>query len=104
MSEIRDMTTEAGLARFEGLSDAIVFFHKDLCPHCKNMEKVLDKFAARAPQVDIYSVNSEARPELMKELGFERVPTLVFVRGGKVAKVFSGIMNPRELQALYASI
>lgn len=104
MSAIRDITTEAGMAHFEGLSDAIVFFHKSLCPHCKNMEKVLDKFGARAPQVAISSVDSEARPELMKELGFERVPTLVFIRDGKVAKVFSGIMNPRELQALYASI
>lgn len=104
MSELRDMTDDAGMARFEGLADAIVFFHKELCPHCKNMEKVLDKFSARAPQVELYSVNSESRPELMKELGFERVPTLVFVRGGKVARVNSGIMNPRELQALYASI
>lgn len=104
MSDIASITEQAGGDYFSGLEDAIVFFHKHLCPHCKNMEKVLAKFGAKAPHVQLLSVDSEARPELMAELGFERVPTLVFVRGGRVAKVHSGIMNPRELAALHESV
>lgn len=104
MSAITSITEKAGMDFFSGLEDAIVFFHKELCPHCKNMEKVLTKFSAKAPSVELYSVDSEKTPELMEELSFERVPTLVFIRGGEVAKVHSGIMNPRELKALYASL
>lgn len=89
---------------FASLSDAILFFHKELCPHCKNMEKVLIKFSAKAPSVEIYSIDSEIHPELMKKLSFERVPTLVFVRNGEVVKVHSGLMNPRELKTLHASL
>jgi thioredoxin 1 len=97
--------SDAHLAeRFQSFGDAIIFFHKELCPHCKNMEKVLLKFSTKAPAVEICSVDSEKHPELLQELGFERVPTLVFIRGGKVAKIQSGIMNPRELAALHASI
>jgi len=89
---------------FASLSDAILFFHKELCPHCKNMEKVLIKFSAKAPSVEIFSIDSESHPELMEKLTFERVPTLVFVRNGEVIKVHSGLMNPRELKALHASL
>lgn len=89
---------------FAALSDAILFFHKELCPHCKNMEKVLIKFSAKAPSVEIFSIDSEIHPELMKKLSFERVPTLVFVRNGEVVKVHSGLMNPRELKTLHASL
>ena len=89
---------------FVSLSDAVIFFHKELCPHCKNMEKVLIKFSGKAPSVEIFSINSEAHPELMEKLSFERVPTLVFVRNGEVVKVHSGLMNPRELKALHASL
>lgn len=89
---------------FCNLSDAILFFHKELCPHCKNMEKVLEKFSAKAPAVEIFTVNSEEHPELMEKFSFERVPTLVFIRGGNAVKVHSGLMNPRELKALYSSL
>lgn len=104
MSAVIDITPEAGTQCFAGFADAIVLFHKELCPHCKNMLKVLEKFGARAPDTALLSVDSEARPELMAELGFERVPTLVFLRNGAVAKVYTGLMNPRELQALHAAI
>ncbi|MFW5488492.1 MAG: thioredoxin family protein [Desulfovibrio sp.] len=104
MSAIHPLTDQASLEFFAGLDDAIVFFHKDLCPHCKNMEKVLEKFSAKAPDVQLFSVDSEKHADLMETLSFERVPTLVFVRSGQVATVKSGLMNPRELKALYASL
>lgn len=104
MCAIRPIDEQASLEHFSTFSDAVILFHKELCPHCKNMEKVLTKFAAKAPDVALCSVNSEARPELMAELSFERVPTLVFVRDGKVVQVKSGLMNPRELKALHASL
>jgi thioredoxin 1 len=104
MSDITPLDAQYIENGFSGLEDAVLLFHKELCPHCKNMEKVLTKFAAKAPGVAIHSVDSEENGDLMKELSFERVPTLVFVRNGQVAKVRSGLMNPRELKALYADL
>ena len=104
MSEINEITEQASMEHFNSFADAIVIFYKELCPHCKNMEKVLTKFGAKSSQVELYRVNSEAKSELMQELAFERVPTMVFVRHGHVAKVHSGLMNTRELKALHASI
>ena len=104
MSTIVQLPKEHVENFFASISDAIVFFHKELCPHCKNMEKVLEKFSAKHPSVELYSVDSEAHPELLKKLSIERVPTLVFIRNGDVIKVHTGLMNPRELKAFYASL
>ncbi|MFW5498133.1 MULTISPECIES: thioredoxin family protein [unclassified Maridesulfovibrio] len=104
MSEIKDITELASVEHFGSLGEAIVIFYKELCPHCKNMEKVLVKFGAKAPQVALFSVDSEKHANLMSEYDFERVPTLLFIREGKVIKTHSGLMNPRELKALYASL
>ncbi|WP_272700205.1 thioredoxin family protein [Desulfovibrio sp. Fe33] len=104
MSEIKNITEQASSGLFSSYNDAIVIFFKELCPHCKNMEKALMKFGDKSPETELYSVDSEVRGELMAELGFERVPTLVFIRNGEVANIHSGLMNPRELKALHASL
>ncbi|MCG8531216.1 MAG: thioredoxin family protein [Desulfovibrionales bacterium] len=104
MSALTPVNKEQIDSSFASMTDAILLCHKQLCPHCKNMEKVVTKFSAKNPSVEIYSVDSEEHPELMQNLSFERVPTLVFVRNGKVVDVKSGLMNPRELKALHASL
>ena len=104
MSALTPVSKEQIDNTFASFSDAIILCHKQLCPHCKNMEKVITKFSAKAPAVETYSADSEEFPELMDNLSFERVPTLVFVRNGKVVDVKSGLMNPRELKAHYASL
>ncbi|WP_415717941.1 thioredoxin family protein [Maridesulfovibrio sp.] len=104
MSDIKEITEQASTDNFATMSDAIIIFFKEMCPHCKNMEKALSKFGAKNPEVELYSVNSEAKPELMSEFGFERVPTMLFVRDGKVLKVHTGLMNPREMKAMHGSL
>ncbi|WP_291327022.1 thioredoxin family protein [Desulfovibrio sp. UCD-KL4C] len=104
MNEIKNITEQASMEHFSSMTDSIVIFYKELCPHCKNMEKVLIKFGAKAPQVELCSVDSEASAELMAKLDFERVPTLVFIKDGEIVKTQSGLMNPRELKALHASL
>lgn len=104
MSAITPIPNEHIENFFASLTDAILFFHKEQCPHCKNMEKVLEKFSAKAPSVEIFSIDTENYPALLEKLSFARVPTIAFVRNGEVIKVHTGLMNPRELKALYASL
>ena len=74
---------------------------KKLCPHCKNMEKVMEKFSAQRPQVALFKLDSEEDPQVMADLGAERVPTMLILRDGKVVAAKTGLMNPRELIALF---
>ncbi|ABB37265.1 glutaredoxin [Oleidesulfovibrio alaskensis G20] len=91
-------------ARIEQTAQGIVLFHKELCPHCKNMEKVLAKFGAKNPDVELLAVDSEADPAVMEAYGVERVPSLVIVRGGRAVYTRTGLMNPKELTTLYHSV
>lgn len=77
----------------------IVF--KELCPHCKNMEKVLEKFAKLMPDAALLGLDIQKHPEAAKALGAERAPTVCIVKNGAVRQTKTGLMNPKELLALY---
>lgn len=82
----------------------IILFHKKLCPHCLNMKKVIDKFsAAYDGEVSVMYIDSEENEKAMQALEVERVPTLLIIKQGKVGGKKTGLMNPRELKALYTS-
>ena len=65
------------------------------------MGKVIDKFAARHPDLTLLALDSEEEPEAMAALGVERVPTILIIKNGAVVASKMGLMNPRELAALF---
>lgn len=81
----------------------VLLCSKKLCPHCKNMEKVMEKFSAQRPGVSLFKLDSEEEPEAMAALGAERVPTMIIIKGGKTVASKTGLMNPKELGALFDS-
>ena len=74
----------------------ILLCHKKLCPHCKNMEKVIEKFNAQRQGLSLLLLDSEAGPEAKASLGAGRLPTLAVIKKGKVVAQKTGLMNPRE--------
>lgn len=82
-------------------SKGILLVFKDLCPHCKNMEKVVDKFSASHADVTILGLNIEENPTAAQELGAERPPTLFVIKNGKICASKVGLMNPRELNVFF---
>ena len=89
------------LARFTGTKGGICLFFKQYCPHCKNMEKVLEKFAVLEPQAVLLGIDLEKSPEAARRLGITRAPTLVLLKNGEVAAQKAGLMNPKETLAFY---
>jgi thioredoxin 1 len=89
---------------FAETSAGVCLFFKKLCPHCLNMEKVLEKFSARMPDVRLYAMDAEENPEAAREYGAQRAPTLVVIKDGKAAAVRAGLMNPKEMLALYEQV
>ncbi len=81
----------------------VVIFTKKLCPHCKNMLKMLEKFQRIVPGIPVFTVDSEDCPESMTLASVERVPTVCVVKGGKILAQKTGLMNPREMEAFYES-
>jgi thioredoxin 1 len=84
-----------------GVHRGVVLFHKKLCPHCLNLSKVIEKFRRTQTETAARFIDSEDNPVAMKSLKVERVPTLFIIKDGRVAARHEGLMNPRELKALY---
>lgn len=81
----------------------VLLFFKKLCPHCKNMEKVLEKFAMLQPTVGLFGIDVEENPSAAATYNAERAPTLVILKKGVSVGQKTGLMNPKELVAFYAS-
>lgn len=100
-TEVNTSTYQNALA---AVQEGLLLCHKKLCPHCKNMEKVIEKFVAQRAGLEVLLLDSEEEPDAMAALGVERVPTILIIKGGKVAGSKTGLMNPRELAALFDSV
>jgi len=84
--------------------DGILICFKKQCPHCKNMEKVLEKFSRKNEGISFFALDSEENPTALADLGAERAPTLVFIKNGAIATTKAGLMNPKELKAFYQAL
>ena len=98
-----ELTLDTYKEAIASTEQGILLCSKKLCPHCANMAKVMEKFNAKQPSVALFKLDSEEEPEAMAALGAERVPTLLIIKAGKVVATKAGLMNPKELAALYAS-
>jgi len=98
-STITDLNYEEHLKNETG----ILLFYKKLCPNCKALEKMLDKFFASNPKVQHWRIDSEECPEAMEHFGVQRVPTLLVIDNGNVGAKKVGLINIREMPAFYRS-
>ena len=96
-----EIITEAGYKdRLAATQNGVLLFFKKLCPHCKNMEKVLEKFGAAKPGIALYGIDIEENAAAAAALGAEP-PTIFVIKGGEVKASKVGLMNPREMAAFF---
>ena len=97
-----EIITEADYKdRLAATQNGVLLFFKKLCPHCKNMEKVLEKFGAAKSGIALYGIDIEENAAAAAALGAERPPTIFVIKGGEVKASKVGLMNPRELAAFF---
>lgn len=97
-----EIITEADYKdRLAATEKGVLLFFKKLCPHCKNMEKVLEKFGAAKPGIALYGIDIEENAAAAAALGAERPPTVFVIKGGEVKASKVGLMNPREMAAFF---
>ena len=101
--EVTHLTDSNFKEDIKKVAAGIVLFHKKLCPHCLNMQKVLTKMSARRSEISIMYIDSEENPQAMDSLEVERVPTIAIIKDGEAVGRHIGLMNPREATAFYDS-
>ena len=101
MEELTDTTYQD---RISATNSGVCIFIKKLCPHCKNMMKVMEKFSVLQPGVSLMSIDIEDNTDSAKAFEAERAPTVLVVKDGKVVASKAGLMNPKELLAFYQQV
>jgi len=81
----------------------LLLFYKKLCPNCKALEKVIEKFLTINAHVQYMRIDSEECPEAMKAFGTDRVPTICVLREGQIVAKKVGLMNLREMTDFFQS-
>lgn len=80
--------------------NAIVDFYADWCPPCKILGSNLIKFDKTKPEnVTIYKVDIEDQKELARNYGIRSLPTLVYIKDGKIVAKEVGIKNINRLKS-----
>ena len=97
-TELTDATYAKAVAN---TTIGLILCKKHLCPHCKNMAKVIEKFSAAVPGLTYYSIDSQESEAALVGVGAQRVPTICVIKNGVVTGTKSGLMNPRELEAFF---
>jgi len=93
--------TEKNFDRETADKDGILLFYKTICPFCKILEAVIEKFHKKNPDVNLFKVEFEEQKTLSQKLEVERAPTLFVIKKGRVAAKKAGVMNLKELTALW---
>jgi len=96
-TQVDEANYETILRDFNG----ILLAHKPVCPHCRNMKIVIEKFIRNNGDIDTLELDTEANPVAMSALQIERVPTLLIIENGEIRQRKAGLISLRELSGLY---
>ena len=78
--------------------NVIIDFYAPWCPPCKIVANNLENFYVSKPDnVQIYKVNVDDELTLAKKYGVSKLPTLIFIKNGKVMKDYVGVLSSEEL-------
>lgn len=73
----------------------LVDFYADWCMPCKMLSPILEELSEEIDDVKIVKVNTDKNQELASSFGIMSIPTLLFVKDGKVIDTLVG-MRPKE--------
>ena len=75
-------------------------FWASWCGPCRMMSPVVDEIAEENPDILVGKVNVDEQPELAQSFGVMSIPTLVVLKGGKVAAQSVGVRPKAQVLAM----
>jgi len=76
----------------------LIDFYADWCGPCKQMAPIIEEVAnAVSDNVKVVKINVDEENDLTEQYGISSIPTLVFIKDGKVVRNLVGIRDTNEL-------
>ena len=70
------------------------------CGPCRMVTPIVDEIAAERGDIKVGKVNVDEQPELAAQFGVMSIPTLVVMKGGKVASQMVGARPKSQILAM----
>lgn len=71
----------------------VVDFYAEWCGPCKMLEPVMDKASDEIDEVNFFAVNVDDAPGTARKFRVSSIPTVVFMKDGKVLDTVVGLMT-----------
>lgn len=85
---------------YKGNKPAVIDFYAVWCGPCKRLRPRLEQLAAEyGDEIDVYSIEIEKYPALMKVLDIRAFPTLLFVPVKGMPTIGEGLMSLKNLRS-----
>ncbi|MBN2060667.1 MAG: thioredoxin family protein [Deltaproteobacteria bacterium] len=84
-------------------ANGVLMFYKKLCPACKALNKMLEKFFAANPDIPFMQIDSEECPEAVRSFEVLKIPTLFILKEGNISARKAGLMNLKAMADFYRS-
>ena len=65
------------------------------CAPCRMVVPIIEEIANERPDIKVGKINVDEQPELASKFGIMSIPTLVFMKNGKIVQQVSG-MRPKN--------
>lgn len=93
---------ESNFKEFTGEKDrlAVLDFWAEWCGPCRMLAPVLEEIGTEYPEVAFGKVNVDEEAGLAQMFGIVSIPTLVFMKNGKIIKKSVGYLDADGLRAV----
>ena len=75
-------------------------FYADWCGPCRMVSPIIDEIAEERSDLLVGKINVDDSPELAAEFGVSSIPTLVILKGGRIAHQSSGARPKAQILAM----
>ena len=75
-------------------------FWASWCGPCRMVSPIVDEIAAERSDIKVCKINVDEQPELAAQFGVMSIPTLVVMKGGKVANQMVGARPKSQILAM----
>jgi thioredoxin 1 len=99
-----DLTTETFEQTIRDNPVVLVDFWAEWCSPCRMFDPVYATAAANHDGIVFGKVDTDAQPQLAKDLGIISIPTLLAFRDGRQVRSVSDALPPRALEKFIADV
>lgn len=78
----------------------VLDFFAQWCMPCKMFSPIFEKLGEKYPQIDFYKIDIDENRELVTEYSIESVPTIIFIKNGRVVNQEIGVRSEKEMDNL----